>query len=204
MSARVRAGGGSDCGALDSGLSGFGTLTSPTAAPLFSLTPADRRPAMYDGPSYVAVDNFKLGSDGALTIQLQPLSGGVQAVGSYSQVFADTVKLDGTLEADLATSNGLFANSYDWQNVIDANSLSGSFDQCKLGGDYAGSLFLKFNCSVDSNSNVDLSLTRVGFDNISGLNANGRAVAGALEADYPSGSKFRVQRPPTHWSSKRP
>jgi hypothetical protein len=177
--------GGVTGAALDSGLAGVGTLNVRDGG---SLVLADPRftgdAAMYDGPAYALVDTLNIADDGTLTFELEPAAVGAQAAGSYGQVFADQAHLDGTLEADVATANGLFADSYSWQNVVDANAAGGKFDQCRLGGDYAGSLFLTFGCSYDSNANVDLSLKRVAFDSVDGLGANGGSVAGALEDAY--------------------
>ncbi len=170
---------------LDTGLHGVGALNIGDGG---NLVLADPRfsgiAAMYDGPAYAFVDTLDLSSDGTLTFEFEPEAGGLQAAGSYGQVFANTASLDGTLEVRLAPKNGLFADSYTWQNVIDANALDGTFDKCRLGGDYAGSLLLTFKCSYDSAANVDLTVSRAAFDSISGLNRNGHAVASAIEARY--------------------
>jgi len=85
----------------------------------------------------------------------------------------------------VTTANGLFADSYSWNNAIDANVLNGKFDQCRLGGPDAGSVLLKFSCSYDeTNADVDLALTRVAFDQVAGLNGNGAAVGAGLECIY--------------------
>jgi len=111
----------------------------------------------------------------------------VQAVGSYVQVYADTANLDGTLVANVTPQDGKFADSTSWQNVIDANTLSGKFTACALGGGYADSVLLKLSCSYDSNANVDLSLTRVAFNAVAGLTANEAAVGGGIESAYQGG-----------------
>ena len=46
-------------------------------------------------------------------------------MGSYPQLFANTANLDGTLDIRLGSRTRLLANSYFWDNVIDANSLNG-------------------------------------------------------------------------------
>jgi hypothetical protein len=173
---------------LDSGVFGVGTLNIEDGG---NLVLADSRITgaanMYDGPAYAFVDTLNVASDGTLTFELQPGSGGVQPVGSYPQVFADTVKLAGTLVADVTPANGLFADSYSWQNVIDANALTGKFGTCALGGGYADSVLLKLTCSYDSNANVDLSLNRVAFNAVAGLTGNETAVGGGLESAYEDG-----------------
>ena len=82
-----------------------------------------------------------------VTFELQPAAGGAQPVGSYPQIFVNTANLDGELVADVTTASGLFADSYSWDNVIDANVRNGTFHQCALGGPNAGSVLLKFACS---------------------------------------------------------
>jgi trimeric autotransporter adhesin len=177
--------GGVTSALLDSGVFGSGTLNIMDGG---NLILADARgaanAAMYDGPSYVAVDTLNVASDGTLTLNLAPSSGGVQAVGSYTQVYADMAKLAGTLIANVTPASGKFADSYSWQNVIDANALSGKFDTCALGGVYAESALLKLTCSYDSKANVDLSLNRVAFNAVAGLTANESAVGGGLESAY--------------------
>jgi trimeric autotransporter adhesin len=173
---------------LDSGLFGVGTLNIGAGGNLVLADPRITGDAsMYDGPAYAFVDTLNVASDGTLTYELQPAAGGAQPVGSYPQVFADTANLDGTLVADVTTPNGLFANSYFWNNVIDANVRNGTFDQCVVGGAYSGSLLLSAACTYDANANVDLTLTRTAFNAVAGLNANGVAVGSGLECIYDVG-----------------
>jgi hypothetical protein len=169
--------------ALDSGLFGVGTLSIADGGNLILADARITGPAnMYDGPAYALVDTLDIGSDGTITFQLQPDTGGLQAAGSYPQVFADTANIDGTLVAEVTPANGLYADSYVWQNVIDANTLNGTFDHCALGG--SGSLLLNVACSYDSGENVDLTLTRLAFDSVDGLNRNGQSVGAGLEGVY--------------------
>ena len=175
--------------ALDSGLAGVGTLTIADGGNLVLADPRMTGPAnMYAGPSYLFLDTLNVASDGALTFELQPISGGIQAAGTYSQVFAGTANISGgMLEARVATVNGLFADRYVWNNLIDANNLVGKFDACTLGGGYAGSVLLSVNCSRDSGNNIDLTVARTAFDAVSGLSGNARAVGGGLERIYNPG-----------------
>jgi hypothetical protein len=172
---------------LDSGFAGVGTLNILDGGTLFLR---DRRldpdfADMYDGPSYAFIDRLNVAGDGTIAFELQPTAPGDQPAGTYSQVFTDSAKLDGgTLEARVTTASGLFADGYAWDNLIDANALSGTFDQCVLGGAYSGSVLLSLTCSYDSGANVDLALTRTHFGDVSGLNANGRSVGAGLECIY--------------------
>jgi uncharacterized protein with beta-barrel porin domain len=148
--------------------------------------------AMYDGPSHAFLNSLDLraassGSAGTLALGLEPAAGGVQAAGMYTQLFADTANLAGTLEARLATKDGLFEDSYSWDNVVDANTLNGRFDRCIIGGNYANSALLNFSCSYDNAGNVDLALTRVAFDAVAGLNRNATSVGSAIEDIYNTG-----------------
>ena len=83
-----------------------------------------------------------------------------------------TSPLGGTLVANVTPAEGIFADTYSWQNVIDANARTGRFDSCELGGGYAHSALLKLTCSYDFNANVDLALDRVAFNGVSGLTGN--------------------------------
>jgi uncharacterized protein YhjY with autotransporter beta-barrel domain len=172
---------------LDSGLFGEGTLNIDGGG---NLVLADPRltgdPDMYDGPAYALVDTLNVGADGTLTFELQPEDGGVQPVGTYPQIFADVANLDGTLVADISviTPNGLFADSYFWDNVIDANTRNGEFAACIAGSPFDTSPLLNFGCIYDDAANVDLALERIGFDELAGLTANQLVVAGAIENVY--------------------
>ncbi len=170
---------------LDSGLAGVGSLIIGDGG---NLVLADPRltgdPDMYDGPAYALVDSLTVASDGTLTFELQPEEGGVQPVGSYPQVFANTANLDGTLVAELTVPGGLIADSYSYDNVIDADVRAGQFDQCLLGGAYANSLLVGIECSYDNQANVDLAIERVAFNAVSGLNQNGTSVGEGLECIY--------------------
>jgi uncharacterized protein YhjY with autotransporter beta-barrel domain len=169
---------------LDSGLAGVGSLIIGDGG---NLVLADPRltgdPDMYDGPAYVLVDTLTVESDGTLTFELQPEEGGVQPVGSYPQIFADTANLDGTLAVEFTAPGGLIADSYSYDNVIDANVRSGQFDQCVFGGAYEDSLLVGIECSYDNQANVDLTIERVAFD-APALNRNGVAVGEGLECIY--------------------
>jgi uncharacterized protein YhjY with autotransporter beta-barrel domain len=171
---------------FDTGLAGVGTLTINNGG---NLVLADPRlsgdPASYDGPAYAFVDTLTVGADGTLTYELQPATTGVQPAGSYPQIFANTANLAGTLVADIPNT-GLFADSYSWDNIIDANTLNGTFDQCVVPG-YGGSLLLDVTCSYDANANVDLAIDRVAFNEVAGLNGNGSAVGTGLECIYDVG-----------------
>ncbi len=166
-------------------LCGQGSLTIDNGG---NLVLADPRvtgdPATYDGPAYVYVNEFTVGADGTITYELQPSAGGVQPIGTYPQVFAETANLDGTLVADVTTPTGLFADSYFWNNVIDAEVRNGTFDQCVLDGAYSGSLLIDFGCTYDAGNNVDLFLNRIAFDQVTGLNQNGTSVGSGLECVY--------------------
>ena len=170
---------------LDTGISGPGTLNINAGGNLVLADPRITGPAnMYDGPAYAIVDTLNIDAAGTLTYELQPAAGGAQPVGTYPQIYTDTANLDGTLVADLHPAGGLFADSYFWDNVIDANTRNGTFTSCKLGGAYANSLLLSFGCVYDANDNVDLSLTRNAFNSVAGLNANALGVAVGLTSYY--------------------
>jgi len=120
-----------------------------------------------DGPSYVfmdtldmravAVDEDDPGAPGTITFDLPGAISGEAVVGTYPQVFVDNAFLDGTLVANFAPGT-LFDDTV-YQNVIDANVRTGTFDQCIISGIPANSLLLDFGCVYDNQNNVDLALT---------------------------------------------
>jgi hypothetical protein len=129
---------------------------------------------------------LNVASDRTLTYELQPAAGGDQPVGTYPQIFANTANIDGTLVGAITTPNGLFADSYFWDNVIDAVTLVGTFDSCELGSPYAVSPLLDFGCIYDANNNVDLGLDRVAFNAVA-VTENQIAVATGIENVYDVG-----------------
>ena len=182
--------GGVTSATLDSGLFGEGTLNINAGGNFYLADPrVTGDPTMYDGAAYAFIDTLNMDPDGTLTFDLEPTSGGDQAPGTYPQVFADTANLAGTLLADVHPAGGLFADSYFWDNVIDANTLNGTFDQCALSGAYGSSPLLDFSgCIYDTGNNVDLGLTRVAFNAAGlGLTRNELAVATAIENVYDPG-----------------
>jgi len=177
--------GGFTAADLDSGIAGEGTLNIDAGGNLILADPRLTGEAdMYDGPAYAIVDTVNVGSDGTLTFELQPSAGGTQPVGTYPQIFANTANVDGTLVADITTPNGLFADSYFWNNVIDANALSGQFDACLIGGPLNSTPLLDLSCVYDGADNVDLVLERIAFNDLAGLTGNQLVVATALENVY--------------------
>ncbi len=171
---------------LDTGIAGDGTLNIDNGG---NLELADPRvtgdPTMYDGPAYAIVDTLNMDADGTLTFQMQPATGGTQPVGTYPLVYADTANLAGTLAVDIYPANGLFADSYFWDNVIDANTRNGTFASCVLASPYASTPLLSgLSCTYDANENVDLGLSRVAFNAVGGLTKNQLAVSTAIENVY--------------------
>jgi outer membrane autotransporter protein len=174
---------------LDTGIFGEGTLNIGADGNLILADPqVTGDPTMYDGPAYAIVDTLNLAADGTLTFELQPLAGGDQPVGTYPQVYADTANLDGTIVARLRPPSGLLADSYFWDNVIDANVRTGD-PTCVLDSVYASSPLITgaFGgdiCNLDANANVDLGIERVAFNALGGLTRNQLAVATAIENAY--------------------
>ena len=164
---------------------GQGTMNITADGALFLRDRRITGPAnTYDGPSYVFVDTYNQAAGGTIIYELQPAAGGTQPIGSYPQIFANTANIDGNLVARITTPNGLFADSYFWNNVIDANTLNGTFDSCALDGAYGNSPLLGLACTYDATENVDLGLTRTPFDGVAGLTDNEEAVAAAIENVY--------------------
>ena len=173
-------GGGGPCG--------VGTLFINDGGTLFFQDPRSAtRSNMYDGPSYAFVDTLDMragpdGATGTIAFGLQPTNRGSQPAGTYTQLFANTAILDGTLEVRFSPTGRTSANSYFWDNVIDADSRTGTFDNCVIGGVYGRSVLLgKLTCIYDDSNNVDLSLARVAFDKVHGMGRNAITVGAYLE-----------------------
>ena len=163
---------------------GQGTLNILSDGNLVLLDPRiTGDPDVYDGPSYVFVDTYNQVAGGTVTFDLQPVDGGVQPIGSYPQIFANTANIAGTLVASITTPNGLFADSYSWNNIIDANTLNGTFSACLIGAPYDVTPLLSVSCVYDATENVDLGLARNAFNSLA-LTDNELAVATALENVY--------------------
>ena len=140
--------------------------------------------AMYNGPSYVFVDSFTMSPTGKLALELHPnAAGGTQPFGTYPQIFTNTATLTGTLDARITTANGLYSNTF-YDNVIDANTRTGTFTACTLNGAVVNSPLLNLACIYDSQNNVDLGLTRVAFGAVPGLTQNEGSVGDAIECFY--------------------
>ncbi|HET6942406.1 MAG TPA: autotransporter outer membrane beta-barrel domain-containing protein [Sphingomicrobium sp.] len=136
-----------------------------------------------NGPSTVFVDTLNVAPDGTLNLALPAAAGGTAPAATYPQLIADTANLDGTLVATLTSPNGLFDDSV-FQNVIDAQTLNGTFDQCVINGVSQDPLLLSLGCTYDDQGNLDLALSREPFNTVPGLTENGSSVAGALEGAF--------------------
>ncbi len=102
-----------------------GTLTVDADSALYLRDNDDPANDAYSGPSNVWIDDLDI--NGGLALELpNDTTGSTQAVpepaGSYSQLFANTVDIAGaTLEIRPSTTNGLYADEYYFDNVIDAD-----------------------------------------------------------------------------------
>jgi hypothetical protein len=162
---------------------GVGVVNVQNDGELFLADDPFRDDSMYDGPSYVFVNTFNVAADGTVVFQLPSLpTGGTQPIGSYPQIFADTVNLE-TGSTLLVAPNGLPADDYFFDNVIDGNVRNGQFSVCAFDGTYVDSALLGLECQYED-GNVDLAITRVLFDAVPGLNQNGTSVGAGLECIY--------------------
>lgn len=136
----------------------------------------------YDGPAGANVESFTVASGGTLALQL-PTSpeGGAQS--TYPVVTADTATLGATSTLQIRPSswNGLYDDSYTFDNIINANDLSGTFGTVTT---HTGTPLLTFAASYDGSDNVDLTMTRVAFGAVSGLTNNQSSVGDGIESVY--------------------
>jgi outer membrane autotransporter protein len=129
-----------------------------------------------DGPSAAFVEQLNIAGDGTLILEL-PVGADPEA--SYPQIMADVANLDGTLLVRPASD--LYADSYLFEDVIDANVRNGQFDSCGIEGNPA---LLELSCAYDAQGNVDLGINRVAFNAVAGLTRNQTAVGSGIEALY--------------------
>ncbi|MEY4837064.1 MAG: hypothetical protein RLZZ475_923 [Pseudomonadota bacterium] len=158
----------------------FGAFTVANGATLYLVDNALGN-ASYDGAARVNVNTFTLASGSTLQLQMPSLLvDSPQA--SYPRITANTATLTGAnLVLQLNTPNGLYANQYTFNDVIDAQTRNGQFGSVTTN---TGSVLLNPVAVYDANANVDITLTRVAFDAVAGLTPNQAAVGGALQAVY--------------------
>ena len=168
-----------------------GSLTIASGGVLSLMDPRLANPS-YDGPAGGYVDSFTLAPGGTLELELSLSSGGSDALRSMAGamalpppplqvIAANTVTLQGALLLNLSTPNGLYEDFYSLDNIIDANTLIGTFSSVVT---TTGSPLLVPVAVYDSGANVDLTITRVAFNAVPGLTGNQEAVGGGIENVY--------------------
>ena len=167
-----------------------GSLTIASGGALSLMDPRIANPS-YDGPAGGYLNTFTVASGGTLVLDMPLSSGGSAIVNSgiralaapipIQVIAANTVTLSGALQLNLSTPNGLFGDFYSFDNIIDANTLIGTFSSVVTS---TGTPLLVPVAVYDSGANVDLTITRVGFGAVSGLTGNQGAVGGGIEAVY--------------------
>lgn len=137
-----------------------------------------------DEPSAAFVEELNMASDGTLIFELP---GGADSASAALHstdplIVANVANLDGTL---LVRSGArLYEDSYQFDNLIDADVRSGEFDSCGIQGSPA---LLDLRCAYDSDGNVDLAIERVAFNAVDGLTRNEAAVGAGIETVYDVG-----------------
>lgn len=163
------------------GSAALGSLTVASGATLF-LVDQPTGNANYVGPARVNVQGFTLASGSTLQLQLPSATLAPAAQAAYPAITANTAALAGAnLRLVLNTPNGLYANAYLFNDVIDANTRTGTFATVVTN---IGSPMLAPVAVYDAGNNVDIMITRVGFGAVSGLSANQTAAGNAIEAVY--------------------
>ncbi|MES0880797.1 autotransporter outer membrane beta-barrel domain-containing protein [Roseibium sp. SCP14] len=120
------------------------------------------------GPSQVNVNEFEVRSRGTLGIEIDPLAA--------ASIDANTASLDGTIMVSAVA--GLYADTQTYDDVIDAGTLTGTFDV-----ETTNSALLDLSVHYDGNT-VDLAVNRTAFNAVAGLTANQLAIAGGIESTY--------------------
>jgi hypothetical protein len=161
--------------ACASGGCGRGTLNVGDGGALFLR----HNSAGNDGPSAAYVEQLNVEADGTLIFELPS---GADPESAYPQITADVANLDGSLL--VRSASGLYADSYLFQNVIDADVRNGQFDSCGIDGNPA---LLELSCAYDGEGNVDLGIERIAFNAVAGLTRNQAAAGSGIEEVYDVG-----------------
>lgn len=163
-------------GVVNSGGDLVGTLNIAAGGTLYLLDEPTANTS-YDGAAQVNVDDLDIA--GTLALQLPSLPSGA---GSYPTIVANTADIAGaTLQIRPSSSNGLYANSYTFDNVIDAEELTGTFATVTT---LSGTPLLRFTAVYDAGDNVDLTMTRVAFGAVGGLTTNQSEAGNGIESVY--------------------
>lgn len=161
---------------------GDGVLNIGAGGTLYLRDTRNTSPDTFDGPAYAFVEIFNVAATGTLAYDLPTNSvGGTQPLGSYPQIFTNVANLAGTIEVRPASENGLYDDTYFFDNVIDAVTMNGTFANCNVAG---GTPLLSLECVYDGLENLDLRITRNDFIDIPGLDGNGTGVAIGLDCLY--------------------
>lgn len=172
-----------------------GSLTINNGATLYLMDPRNSNPN-YDGPAGGYLDSFTMQSGSTLALQLPTSSTsnvmsasslsapgiGTQSMHTpYTQIITNTAALNGTLELRVSSPNGLYDDRYEYQNIIDANTLTGRFTSVVTS---TRSALLSPSVVYDTANNVDLTIVRVPFGAVPGLTFNQGAAGDGIEAVY--------------------
>jgi uncharacterized protein with beta-barrel porin domain len=158
-----------------------GALSVANGATLY-LVDQPTSNSSYSGAAAINVNSFTLVSGSTLQLQMPSATLAPAAQASFPTVDANTATLTGAnLRLVLNTPNGLYANAYVFNDVIDANTRVGQFATVVTN---TGSVLLTPAAVYDTANNVDVTLTRVAFGAVPGLTPNQAAAANAIEAAY--------------------
>lgn len=158
-----------------------GSLTVANGATLYLVNQPIGN-SSYDGPALVNVNTFTLASGSTLQLQMPSATLAAAAQASFERITASTANLTGAnLVLQLNTPNGLYDDLYTFNDVIDATTRNGQFASVVTN---TRSVLLTPAAVYDANANVDITLTRIGFDDVAGLTANQTATGGAIERVY--------------------
>ena len=158
----------------------LGTLTVANGATLLMVNQPLNNPA-YSGPAAANVNTFTVATGGTLEMQLVTSNNATTAQAAYPYINANVANLAGTLKVDVLSPNGLYADTYVFNDIIDANVRNGTFASVVT---QTGSALLAPVATYDASSNVDLRVNRIGFGDVAGLTFNQAATGDGIESVY--------------------
>ena len=138
----------------------------------FSVTNGGQLELSSNGPTQVNVASYMQAPTGMLIYEITP------DPNSAAQINATTVSLDGSVTVDPLP--GFYPNSITYEEVVVSGGPTGTWSTV------VDTALLDVEAIYQPDNTVDLSVMRIPFDQVEGLNENEQAVGGGLEEIYES------------------